>query len=296
MHGTLMKAAALAGALLLSVVPQALSRDAGGTDLGVPMPEKYAAKGVLRIGVRCDYPPMGFMDAAGRNAGLEVELAHGLARLAFGDRSKVDLTCVTSSNRIPLLTTERIDIILAALGYNPERARQIGYGVSYSRAVGQLLVKVDSGIDSTADLAGKTVILDTGTPYKTWFRDCAPNVKHIEFESTAQSLSALKQGRGDAYAQSDKTLSDIASKNPDLKVVGETYTSFTGPGLRKGDTELKAWLDAAINKLIDEDVPYRALDAMTTDPAMRTILADIVARPNNRQKFAYPDRALYVCP
>ena len=54
--------------------------------------------------------------------------------------------------------------------------------------------------------------------------------------------------------------------------------------------------DAAMNKLIDEDKPYKILDEQTTDPALRNILADIVARPDNRTNFAYPDGALYVCP
>lgn len=269
---------------------------ASAQTLSVPFPEKYKAKGELSVGVRCDYPPMGFMDTAGKHAGLEVEMARELAKLAFGDESKAKLTCVTSTNRIPYLTTGRVDVLLAALGYNPERAKQIDFSQPYSRAVGRLLVRKDSGIKTVNDLAGKIALFNTGTPYIQWFRDCAPKVERVEFETTAQALSALIQKRGAAYAESEKTLISIATHNKDLTVTGETYTSYTGPGLRKDDPEFKAWLDAAVTKLIDEDMIWNSLNKLTTDPEAREGLDVIVPRKATRAEYAIKPGPLYTCP
>src|SRR3982751_621847 len=45
------------------------------------------------IGVKCDFPPFGFIDVRGNNDGYDVQVARRFAQLAFGSKSKVHFTC-----------------------------------------------------------------------------------------------------------------------------------------------------------------------------------------------------------
>ena len=82
------------------------------------------SKGVVRIGVPIDVPPFGSQDASRNPVGLDVELAQMIGK-ALG--VKVELQQITGANRIPYLLTNKIDIVIAALGMTPERAKQITY-------------------------------------------------------------------------------------------------------------------------------------------------------------------------
>ena len=47
------------------------------------MPEAIKKQGLLRVGVKCDYPPDGYLDAQGKPQGVEVSLAKQIAALDF---------------------------------------------------------------------------------------------------------------------------------------------------------------------------------------------------------------------
>src|SRR5206468_780061 len=131
------------------------------------------------------------------------------------------LTCVTGSNRVPFLTTKRIDLIIATMNYTPERAETIDFTTPYFHSGIKLLVAKDSGISSYDDLAGKSVIAIKGSTGALWFDQCMKNAKPQLFEETSEALTALKQHRGVAFTQDETLLAQLASQNDDLTVVGD---------------------------------------------------------------------------
>src|ERR671925_942302 len=68
-----------------------------------------------RIGVKCDFPPFGYINRQNRIAGYDADVARRFAELAFGRRNRVSITCVTSPSRIPTLQQKRVDIIISTL-------------------------------------------------------------------------------------------------------------------------------------------------------------------------------------
>src|SRR5215218_7099031 len=98
------------------------------------------------IGVKCDFPPFGFIDVRGRNDGYDVQVARRFAQLAFGNKSKVRLTCVTTPSRIPTLMSGRVDIIISTLTWTQARADQIDFSIPYYSATGRLLVPNNSSV------------------------------------------------------------------------------------------------------------------------------------------------------
>ena len=263
-------------------------------DVGAALPAPVKQKGKLAIGVKCDYPPFGYIDEAGDNAGFEIDIAHQLAAYAFGDPSKVEFTCVTGSNRVPFLTTNKIDLIMATMNYTPERAQTIDFTSPYFAAGVKMLVPSDSPIKNWDDLDGKQVITIKGATASLWLTQCVPGAEQVTFEQTSEAITALTQKRAVAFAQDDTLLVDLAEKTKNTKVVGdEKAASPWGMGVRKGDTEMKSWVDAAIKKLQDEDWFWKSFQQTVTDKDVQQQFAKVLPRPDNT--LEYPTGSTMTC-
>jgi len=214
-----------------------------------PLPEAIKKQGLIRAGVKCDYPPDGFLDAQGKNQGVEVMLARQLGVYAFGSADKVELSCVTAANRIPALQGGKIDVIIATLGVSEERAKVIDFGDSYAWGGSDVLTLKDSPIKSLKEFAGKKVIAMKGAWQIGWFEQHVPTAELLKLDSIADGLQALMQGRADGFAHDTDVLRPIAKKNPSVKLVGEIYQLGTrAAGIRKGETEWTQYINAAIAK------------------------------------------------
>jgi polar amino acid transport system substrate-binding protein len=235
------------------------------------LPPDIAAVGELRVGVKCDYPPSGFLDANRNHAGIEVDMAHALAAAAFGSPDKAALQCVTAENRIPALIGKKIDLIIATLGATAERARVIAFSEPYQWGGGDVMVPKDSKIHSLADLKGHKVVVLKGTTEEQYFTDKMPDLEMLKLNSVADAMQALRDGRVDAYAHDDAVLVQLAAKNPDLRLLKEPYAiNVAAIGIRKSDTALKEWVDAQLAKF-KEDKLYAGLIDKWVDPALRPL-------------------------
>ncbi len=262
------------------------SPQASAVKLSVPLPAKVQQAGKLNLGVKCDYPPFGYTDESGKTVGYEIDLVRRLAQFAFGDPNAVNLQCVVAANRISFLTTNRIDLIVATITYTPERAKTIAFSDPYFQAAGRLLVPKDSSVKEAKDLAGKTVITAKGSVYVKYFQTCVPTATLLQFESTADSLAALTQGRGQAFMQDDTLLVGLQKQNPNLKVVGSGVVAAPwGIGIRLEDTDLQKWVNAALAQLQKEDFNWKNFQKWIPDKDTQQRFTDAVPRPNHSLSY-----------
>lgn len=263
-------------------------------NVGAPLPAEVKSKGKLTVGVKCDYPPFGYIDESSKNAGFEIDIAHQMAFYAFGDPNALTLTCVTGSNRVSFLTSKRIDLIEATMNYTPERARTIDFTTPYFNSGVKLLVPKDSPITSFDQLAGKSVITTSGATASLWLTQCMKDVKQSLFTQTSQALTALNQKRGDAFAQDDTLLLDLAAKNPALKVVGDAKAdSPWGMGVRKGDARMLAWVNGALAHMQQADFFWTEFQKTVTDKSVQQQFAKFVPRPGS--DLTYPSGSTMKC-
>ena len=222
------------------------------------LPEAIKSQGKVRVGVRCDQPPYGFQDEKGQFAGVEVDMAKQIATYAFGSPDKAELTCVTAANRIPQLTSKRVDLLIATLGVSPERARVVAFSKPYRWGASDVLVATDSPYKKLGDLSGKTIIALTGSVQAKWFEEKMKDATLLRLNTAADSLQALKQGRGEAYAHDAATLVIIASKDPTLRLLGDHYQlSDAAMAVRPGEDAWLAYVDAAIARMRSEGLFLR---------------------------------------
>jgi polar amino acid transport system substrate-binding protein len=212
-----------------------------------PVPEAIKKQGLLRVGVKCDYPPDGYLDAQGKPQGVEVSLAKQIAAYAFGSPDKVELACVTAANRIPSLQGGKIDLILATLGVSAERAQVIDFSDNYAWGGSDVLVPKDSPIKSLPDFAGKNVIVMKGAWQIGWFEKNVPSANLLKLDGISDGLQALLQKRADGFAHDLDVLRPIAKKNSEVKLVGEIYQlGYRAAGIRKGEKDWVDYVNAAV--------------------------------------------------
>ena len=91
--------------------------------------QQIISSATVRIGVPVDVPPFGSVDAKNQPVGLDVDMANNIAK-ALG--VKLELQQITGANRVPYLVTDKLDIVIAAMGATPQRALQIAFTSPYA--------------------------------------------------------------------------------------------------------------------------------------------------------------------
>ena len=209
------------------------------------------ARGKLIAGVKTDFPPLGFLDNKGVNKGFDIDIAKAISRELFEKEDAVDFVSVTSENRIPLLSSGKIDLIIATMTITEERKREVDFSIPYFVAGETILVRADSKITKYQDLAGKKVATIRGSTGDMDMGELVPDAERIKFESNFEALQALKEGRVEAFVQDYVLLFNLLQKNRGLKIA--SFQPFRpgryGLAVRKGDKEWLDFIDATLTKM-----------------------------------------------
>jgi polar amino acid transport system substrate-binding protein len=220
------------------------------------LPAEVRSRGKWQIGVKCDTPPFGWQDTSGRNRGYDVEVARQFALWAFGSRTRVDFTCTTTASRIPTLQSKRVDMIISTLTWTAAREQQIDYSLPYYGAVGRLLVRNSTTVGRLNSwMAGKRVASTSGSIYNNWIANCFRNTTFQTISSPSAGVLALKNEQVDAFMYDDAFLVGVAANDPTTRLTTHRFLDVPwGIGIRKGETSMKAWVDAAIRGMKARDM------------------------------------------
>jgi len=260
------------------------------------LPAEVRRRGRWLIGVKCDTPPFGYIDFRGRSAGFDVDIARWFARFAFGRANRVNFTCAPTPTREPLLTTGRVDLVIATFTYTADRETRIDFSRAYFRAEGRLLVRNDSPIRSLRDLSGRTVSTTTGSIYDRWVRRCFTNTRLIATDSFTNALIAFRDGRADTMMWDDTGLLGIATTDPNFKLTSDRFLRAPyGIGIRQGNTAMKRWVDSRLNIMRRRDLFYRILRQHVA-PANFGFFARNVLRPRTNFNYVAGGAPETVCP
>jgi polar amino acid transport system substrate-binding protein len=250
-----------------------------------PLPATVKSRGRWIIGVKCDFPPFGYVTASGKHAGYDVEVAKAFARLAFGHGNRVTYTCVTTPSRIPTLMSKRVDIIISTLTYTKARAEVIDYSVPYYGATGRLLVPNSSSIKKLSDMSGKTIATTRGSIYDRWLHNCYKNTNVLLTDTTSASLLAVQDRRASGFMFDDAFLVGVAANDSNTKLLGATFLAIPwGIGIRKGETDMKAWVNSRI-KLMKKRDQFWQIMQHTIPRRFYSIFKKNVPRPTNTLRY-----------
>lgn len=187
--------------------------------------EEAHKRGHLVIGVKYDSPPFGFLDTDSQLKGLEIDLAHELARRIIGDRQAVRFVQVNTSTRVATLNAYQADFILATMTITPEREKIVSFTKPYYKAAQGIMVKETSEIRSLKDLAGKKIIYVIGGTGEANLKKSVPSAKLLGFRSTTEAFSGFHAGRSDAFSTDDSILYGFLHEYCGLRLLDERIST-----------------------------------------------------------------------
>ncbi len=289
----LMALAVLALAAVAAFGGSAAAREAGPAATKQaklpPLPANIKQRGRFNIAVKCDSPPMGYIDVRGANAGFDVEIARQFAKFAFGRKQRLNLTCVTTPAREPALTSDRVDLVIATFTYTADRDTRIDFSRPYYKATGRILVPNSAPNDYLSTLAGKTVSTTTGSIYDRWMKNCFKNTKVVATDSFTNALLEFRNGRADALMWDDTVLVGIAAADRNVKLTNDTFLLLPyGIGIKQGNTALKRWVDSRLNLMKKRDM----FNTMLKNHVPARLFAGFqrnILRPNNNFGYSQGD-------
>jgi len=204
-------------------------------------------KGVLVAGVKDSLPPFGYIDEKTRTIiGYDIDFVNAIAR-KLG--VKVELKPVTSASRMPQLQEGNIDMIVATMTKNPERAKQIDFSHTYF-FTGQKFITKKGSVTSLKDLEGKRIGTAKGSTSEQNVKKALPTATVLSFDDYPQAFLALQQGKVQAVTTDEAILAGILAKSPqkdkfeipNVQLSDEPY----GIGMRKGDTNFVNFVNKTI--------------------------------------------------
>jgi polar amino acid transport system substrate-binding protein len=193
----------------------------------------------ITIAIPTDFPPYGFVGTDLKPQGLDVDMANYIAgKLGVA----VELTPVTSTNRIPYLQSGKAELVISTLGKNPEREAVIDFTVAYSPFFQAVFAPKAMAVKSFADLAGKSVGVTRGAIEDQELSKLAPPSADIKrFEDNNATVSSFVAGQVQLIATGASVAGNMMAKNPQLgteyKLLLKDSPNFIG--VAKGEDKLR---------------------------------------------------------
>lgn len=224
--------------------------------------KKIKETGVITIGHRESSIPFAFLDDQQKPVGYAMDLCMKIVDTLKADlklpKLKVALQPVTSSNRIPLLQNGTIDLECGSTTNSTARQQQVAFGPTYFVINVTAAVKKSSGINTMADLNGKTVSTTSGTTsvplLKAYEKAKNTQVKEIYGKDHAEAFLLMADDRAVAFVMDDVLLAgQIANaKRPgDYRILPESLRQEPySMMLRKDDPQFKALVDKSIGEVM----------------------------------------------
>ena len=216
---------------------------------------QHAAAGHLTIGVASDQPGLGYKDLNGVYRGFDIDVAVYVAGELGVQPSGITWLPVTQEGRPALLQNGTADFVVDDYSITDDRKKTITFAGPYFIAGQDLLVRMNetdiTGPESLNN--GKKLCSVTGTTGAQDIKDkFASQTKLVEYPRHSDCIPALLAGIVDAVATDDAILAGYAAQDPELmRLVGKPFTQERyGVGMKHGDTEAQAKVDAAIEKMI----------------------------------------------
>ncbi len=224
-------------------------------------------KDVLRVGVQTEVAPWGLLNSDGSREGYDIELADALAE-SLG--AEVEFVNASNETRIPLLQTDKADVVIASFTITTERAQSVAFSIPYAATGTVVVVPEASDIQGYNDLAGRTVATSRGSSGEVILGEEFPDAVGTNFESYADSLQALRSGKVEALIESTVVANQLVASEPGFRLVeGDVLRpSLMSVGVAQGDpvwlnyvdTFIRIWNNsgqnqAATQKWLDTDMP-----------------------------------------
>ena len=230
---------------------------------------KARETGSITIAYRASSIPFSYLSPRGEPIGYSIDLCKLLVD-AIGDEIGRTLAIrwqpVTPETRIASIASGQSDLECGSTTSNVERRKTVAFSPTIFVSGTKLMVKKGSPIRSFRDLAGKKVVVTSGTTNEAAMRELARKFK-LDFALTtapdhAASFAMLTSGQVDAFATDDVLLYGLLAESRQqgsYEVTGE-FLSYDPYAImyRRGDPQLARVVGDAFRTLAaDREIERR---------------------------------------
>ncbi|EPB9886795.1 amino acid ABC transporter substrate-binding protein [Yersinia enterocolitica] len=270
----------LALALLLAGMASGVAHaeDAAKPDASVDTLKKIKDNGVIVVGHRESSVPFSYYDNQQKVVGYSQDYSNlivdAIKKKLNTPDLQVKLIPITSQNRIPLLQNGTFDFECGSTTNNLERQQQAAFSNTIFVVGTRLLTKKGSEVKDFKDLAGKPVVVTSGTTSEVLLNKLNEkdkmNMRIISAKDHGDSFRTLESGRAVAFMMDDALLAGerAKAKKPDQWDIVGTPQSQEAYGcmLRKNDPAFKTLLDETIATAQTSGVAEKSFDRWFKNP------------------------------
>lgn len=242
----------LAGSMLLTACGggNTQATEDTGSDTQQSETAENTEGGVLRMGTNATFPPYEYVDENNEVAGIDADIAAAIAdKLGM----ELEITDMAFDSLIPALQSDTIDIVLAGMTVDPERAESVNFTDSYATGVQVIIVPEGSDIASPDDLEGKNIGVQTGTTGDLYCTDDYGQEFVKQFDNGPLAVAALLNGQVDCVVIDNEPAKNYVAANEGLKILDTAFANEDyAAALAKEDTELFEQVNAAIQELKED--------------------------------------------
>jgi ABC-type amino acid transport substrate-binding protein len=230
--------------------------------------EKIARTETLTIGTRTGSPPFGYVNSKNEWVGFSIDLVEELVLPAIsqkiGKPIKLEKKESTPPTRIPLLTSNAVDLIAGTMTDTRARRESVDFSITFFVTGAQFLVKKGSPIKGLKNIDGRRIAAQQGSTNARIIREKAPKAQLREFPDQPAAFQALLQGQVDAYTNDGIQLVGLKMKAPNpaqWEVVGDFYSYEPyGMAMRRNDDDFRNVVNNALMDGIDSGKFFQIYD------------------------------------
>ena len=214
--------------------------------------ERVKQAGVVRIGIRFDFPPVSYIDENGNWIGFDVDIAEEIAKRLGVKLEKVK---VDETTRITLLQSGQIDMAVASMNHTHKREEAVDFSQTYFWGNQTFLVQ-SGNYAQLEDLFGKTVAMNKGSSaidgWKKWAEAHGGQAGQIiEFSDKQEALQALKNGAVEGYGEDNIPLLGLAAGDPNLVLLPGGFNPVRyGIGVPETDSDWRDQINFILQDMI----------------------------------------------
>lgn len=246
--------------------------------------------GVLTVAMECAYAPYNWSQSTDANGAVPIkgsnEYANGYdimmaKKICEANGWKLEVVRLDWDSLVPAVQTGQVDAVIAGQSMTAERMEQVDFAGPYLYASIVCLTKNDSkfaSATSIADLAGGSCTSQIAT---IWYDTCLPQISGADIKPAKDSaptmLLAVETGDVDFVCTDMPTAQAAVIAYPDLKILDFSSNETgdfqvdegdinIGVSVRKGNTELKDKINAALNGMTADDFNAVMNEAIKVQP------------------------------
>jgi len=255
--------------------------------------EKVKARGNIICGVNPNLLGFSTRDAQGNWKGFDIDMCRALASAIFNDPSKVEFIPLATTDRLPALQQQKIDVLSrnTTWTFSREAALKLNFAaVTFYDGQG-FMVRRSSKAASALELEGATVCVQKGTTSELNFADYfrTNNMKYqlVALPGSEEAIRAYDEGKCTVLTSDTSQLfaERLRLKSPDDHVVLPDIISKEplGPFVRFGDDQwlgIVKWTHFAM-----VNAEELGVSSQTVDDALKSQKPDVKRLVGTEENF-----------